>query len=66
MLPKSQRLLAGCADGVLRAYSLASYNLHREWPGHQGAIHDVAVGRDESVAWTAGMDGSIRAWSLNS
>jgi WD40 repeat protein len=53
------------AENVLRQATLASSALS-VWPAHDGWVHAVEPSRDGRRAVTAGRDGAVRIWDLDS
>jgi WD40 repeat protein len=58
------RLVTVAADGVVRAWDLASGLVLENFPGHEGAATAVSLGADNKTIVSGGADKTIRIWHL--
>jgi WD40 repeat protein len=68
--PDGKRLLAGQsggkADRLVRLFSVPTQKLIRSFEGHAGRVVGVAIAPDGRTGISAGSDGTIRVWDLES
>ncbi|MFO0755013.1 MAG: protein kinase [Byssovorax sp.] len=56
--------IVGALDGVLRVIEPSTRRLVRELRGHRAGVHAVVLSPDARTAYSASIDGSVRAWDL--
>ena len=64
-MPDGRHIVAGGADGYLAHFSLATGRVLVEFPGHFGAIQDLAMLKDKPCFISAGEDKTMRCWNVD-
>ncbi|MEI6235006.1 MAG: protein kinase [Planctomycetota bacterium] len=62
-MPDGRSLIVGGCDGAVVLWSVVLGKCVREFPGHSGAILDIAVFPDKPHFLTAGEDKTLRLWN---
>lgn len=57
-------LIAGCADGSMRAVDITSGSCVRRWNAHNGRVCSLYVSNDSTSCYTVGYDSRLYEWSL--
>ncbi len=62
-MPDGRAVIAGGRDGSISLWSIVTGKCARTFPGHSGAILDLAVFADKPHFLSAGEDKSLRLWN---
>jgi WD40 repeat protein len=62
--PDDSTLAAGCADGVIRLWDIASGDLHQAFSGHLTAIRGLAFAPDGRTLASLSEDNVVNLWHL--
>jgi WD40 repeat protein len=62
--PYGQTLAAGCWDGSVRLWELASRRLVATYPGQPGSVNSVAFSPDGKTLASGGGDATARLWNI--
>src|SRR5262249_33295455 len=63
--PDDATLAAGCSDGVIRLWDIASGDLLQTFSGHVGVISRVAFAPDVRTLASRGDDNALNPWHLS-
>jgi WD40 repeat protein len=58
-------LVTGGADGMIRLYDMAQWDVLMGWQAHIGEVYSVQFSCDETTVYSLGEDGKLTQWSLH-
>lgn len=65
-LPNENLLLAGCTDGVIRAWNLDDDSVSVAFDGHADQVKSIRVAKDGQTILSCGRDYSVQIWDMQS